>query len=155
MTDSYVKHGFLADLYGEWVRFEGTEWGDCLRPLLEAYEMGNGGLWVDDDLEHMEAVLSVHLETAAEEGYFEEYYPGESLLARQAFDGIVERWAKVAQGFGNSSENFQALVDSIPAWMRPPDPEEIKQSKLNKLREQAQDLAEKHRKVLDQIEKLS
>ena len=121
---TYSKHGFIAAVYGEWLSYEGSKWGDQLRAIHQAYEMGPdyAGL-TDEQLDRLEEMLRFHLNIAHHEGILtgehvceggeNPYYLRCAEEALKAFPRIAEAWK--APGDSKSYEEALAL---IPDWMK-------------------------------------
>lgn len=138
MSDSYIKHGFLAAVYEPWVSFEGSEWGDCMTLLWQAYERGY--IWSDEQKDVLEKILRDHLNDAAasfffSEGDYDSMYEDEVLQARLQYPATVEYWQQRAGDFSTTGgpETFTEVQRSIPEWMRPPPSQEINDAKRAEL----------------------
>lgn len=118
---SYVKHGFLADVYEPWVAYEGTEWGDQMRALRDAYGMGEDYAGLDSsELDAIEAILRRALALAHEDGWLvaaDPYYAQEAKKVQAGYREIFERWDKQASSRRDRVE-FDAAVELVPEWMK-------------------------------------
>lgn len=160
MTDAYIKHGFLAAVYEPWMRFEGSEWQDCMQSLWTAYDAGIGSMWDDDEMEAMEKILRSHLDgmeyefIPSEEDAYDPY--GDYVLAAQlSYPETVADWAHRSKGFGCSEEKFWELEKTIPAWMRPPSTAVVEKAKRDKLEEQLAEFEKRAQDIRDELAKLS
>lgn len=151
MTASYIKHGFLAALYEPWTQMEGSEWGDAMSALRQAY--GATEMWSEDELDTFEKILRVNIDAAHED--LAEDYPDEVLSARDAYDEIVDTWTYLADSgsFPGGRVGLEAALASVPEWMRSPDDGERKARKLERLHDAKANheacLAEIERKIKD------
>lgn len=127
MTNSYIKHGYLADLYEPWVAYEGTEWGDQMRSLHDAYNMGEdyAGL-TPEQMDQLEAILREKIQElyeyrsllGAEMGY-NEHYIREARNAVIHYKVCSEYWKDIAQS-ASESDTFEEVDKAVPAWMKDP-----------------------------------
>lgn len=123
MTD--VAHGFLADVYEKWLAYEGTEWGDQLRALRDAYEMGEdyAGL-SNEELGLIEGILRRHLEIAHQEGWLHgadhggEYYKQGSDEAREAYPRLLEYWHERCSWSPITTAEMAEAEKLVPDWMK-------------------------------------
>lgn len=160
MSDSYIKHGFLCQVYEPWVSFEGSEWGDCMSRLHAAYEIGLGSLWSDEELDAMESILHRWLEDAGLSFFFDEdgMYEQEVLEAQLRYPDAVENWKTHANGTWYSTnggpEAFAEAEARAFDWMRPPPDADVSRVKRSKLEGQLEEIEKKAAKVREELAKL-
>lgn len=160
-TNSYIKHGFLCQVYEPWVAFEGTEWGDCMRRLHGAYEIGLGSLWSDDELDAMEAILHKWLADAGDSFFFEDdgiYYEQEVLEAQLRYPEAVENWKKYTESQWYSANGGPEALAAAEArafeWMRPPLEADINRVKRSGLEEKLGELEKQAAKLRKELAEL-
>jgi hypothetical protein len=124
MTHGYIYNGFLAAVMEPWISWEGSEWGDQMRPLWEGYEMGNYAL-NDADLTALGHILLDNVEAIHEDI--------EDIREPEEVEAILKECAKVyKESFGywqkrakelsfkdhDETPEFEAAVEALPDFMK-------------------------------------
>lgn len=134
-----TKHGFLAAVFKDWCFMEGSEWGDSMINLWQAYDLQY--IWSDEELDAMLGIMLPHLldcEDDLREHYGEE---DEYLDAQISYLTCVSYWTQRAQELKEQGELIEALK-LIPEWMKPPEGMDKKtkiRADLDRRRSQAMD----------------
>ncbi len=122
-----IEHGFIADVYKNWVAYEGTEWGDQMRALHAAYEMSEDYVFDNEDLSQLEKILRRHLEAGREDGWLfgndpyidPEFYAQEAGRAKEAYPKILEDWEQRCAWSELRMKDLREAEKLIPEWMKP------------------------------------
>ena len=127
-TDETLEHGFIADVYENWLCYEGTEWGDQLSALNSAYQMGRDYAGLSEfELRQIESILRHHLEIGYADGFLvgrgvlvddPAYYASRAKQALQAYSGIEENWAKHCAWSPLAVAALERAKNIIPQWMK-------------------------------------
>lgn len=115
----HIKHGFLAQVYLPWVEWEGTEWGDQIRPLHEAYACGTDYALTNEQLDQIEAILRdqiIGLKEWVDEMEYLGY--GKNVIAAQnAYKETREYWENRAKEL-HDTISMEAAESLLPDWMK-------------------------------------
>lgn len=126
---SYIKAGFLHDVFDHWVGIEGAEWGETLEATVHLLGVINSY----GDRERTEVLIQWiidDLNNAFAENWWDmfEDYKEYIYAAQDRFQQTADSWRKRAADF-KASQAFEDALAMLPEWVKPgdrppkPDPE--------------------------------